>query len=79
MNKVYPITDISDQVVSKNLSFDRVNVYEIMRKPIISVHPNMNIRLAINLISRFKLSPATVLDGDQNLLRIVTLRDMVLR
>ncbi|MEC8198910.1 MAG: CBS domain-containing protein [Pseudomonadota bacterium] len=61
------------------MSFDRVNVYEIMRKPIISVHPNMNIRLAINLISRFKLSPATVLDGDQNLLGIVTLREMVLR
>ncbi|MEC8370196.1 MAG: CBS domain-containing protein, partial [Pseudomonadota bacterium] len=69
----------SDQVVTKNLSFDRVNVYEIMHKPIVSVHPNMDIRYAINLISRFKLSRATVLDGDQNLLRIVTLRDMVLR
>ncbi|MEC7536906.1 MAG: CBS domain-containing protein [Pseudomonadota bacterium] len=61
------------------MSFDRVNVYEIMHKPIVSVHPNMDIRYAINLISRFKLSPATVLDGDQNLLGIVTLRNMVLR
>ncbi|MEC7301570.1 MAG: CBS domain-containing protein [Pseudomonadota bacterium] len=50
-----------------------------MHKPIVSVHPNMDIRYAINLISRFKLSRATVLDGDQNLLGIVTLRDMVLR
>ena len=76
---VIAITDVSDQVVTKNLSFDRVHVYEIMRKPIISVHPNMDIRYAINLINRFKLSRAIVLDGDQNLLGIVTLRDMVLR
>ena len=76
---VIAITDISDQVVTKNLSFDRVNVYEIMRKPIISVHPEMDIRYAINLINRFTLSRAIVLDGDQNLLGIVTLRDMVLK
>ena len=76
---VIAITDISDQVVTKNLSFDRVNVYEIMRKPIISVHPEMDIRYAINLINRFKLSRAIVLDGDQNLLGIVTLRDMILK
>ena len=50
-----------------------------MRKPIISVHPNMDIRYAINLISCFKPARATVLDGDQNLPGIVTLRDMVLR
>jgi CBS domain-containing protein len=49
-----------------------------MRKPIISVHPNVDIRYAINLISRFKLSRATILNGDQNLLGIVTLREMVL-
>ena len=75
---VIAITDISDQVVTKNLSFDRVNVYEIMRKPIISVHPEMDIRYAINLINRFKLSRAIVLDGDQNLLGIVTLRELSL-
>ena len=28
---VIAITDIADLVVAKNLSFDRVNVYEIMR------------------------------------------------
>ena len=61
------------------MSFDRVNVYEIMRKLIISAHPNVDIRYAINLISRFKLSRATYLNGDQKLLGIGTLRDMVLR
>ena len=29
---------IADQVVADNLSFDRVNVYEIMREPILTQH-----------------------------------------
>ena len=29
---------IADQVVSNNLSFDRVNVYEIVREPILNQH-----------------------------------------
>ena len=76
---VIAITDIADQVVAKNLSFDRVNVYEIMRKPILTLHPETDIRYAINIINRFKITRAVVLDGDRRLLGIVTLRDMVLR
>lgn len=76
---VIAITDIADHVVATNLSFDRVNVYEIMRKPMLTVHPGMDIRYAITLINRFKVSRAAVMDGDRNLLGIVTLRDMVLR
>ena len=76
---VIAITDIADHVVAKNLSCDRVNVYEIMRKPIMSLHPEMDIRYAINIVTRFKISRAVVMDGDRNLLGIVTLRDMVLR
>ena len=66
-------------VVAKNLSFDRVNVYEIMRKPVLTLHPGTDIRHAINIINRFKISRAVVLDDARTLLGIVTLRDMVLR
>lgn len=76
---VIAITDIADQVVAKNLSFDRVNVYEVMRKPILTLHPGTDIRYAINIINRFKISRAVVLDDARSLLGIVTLRDMVLR
>lgn len=76
---VVAITDIADQVVAKNLSFDRVNVYEIMRKPILTLHPGTDIRYAINIINRFKISRAVVLDEERKLRGIVTLRDMVLR
>ena len=76
---VIAITDIADLVVAKNLSFNRVNVYEIMRKPVLTLHPRTDIRNAINIINRFKISRAVVLDDARTLLGIVTLRDMVLR
>ena len=59
---VVAITDIADLVVAKNLPFDRVNVYEIMQKPVLTLHPRTDIRNAINIINRFKISRAVVLD-----------------
>ena len=77
---VVAITDIADLVVAKNLLFNRVNVYEIMRKPVLTLHPRTDIRRnAINIINRFKISRAVVLDDARTLLGIVTLRDMGLR
>ena len=76
---VTAITDIADLVVAKNLSFDRVDVYEIMRKPVLTLHPETDIHHAINIINRFKISRAAVLDDARTLLIIVTLRDKVLR
>ena len=76
---VIAITDIADLVVAKNLSFDQVNLYEIMRKPVLTLHPRTDIRNAINIINQFKISRAVVLDDARTLLGIVTLRDMVLR
>tara|TARA_S200000501_G_C20744392_1_gene708827 strand:- start:475 stop:891 length:417 start_codon:yes stop_codon:yes gene_type:complete len=76
---VTAITDIANLVVAKNLSFDRVDVYEIMRKPVLTLHPETDIHHAINIINRFKISRAAVLDDARTLLIIVTLRDMVLR
>ena len=46
---------IDDQVVADNLSFDSVNVYEIMREPILPQHQGTNIRLAINITNRLKI------------------------
>ena len=70
--------DIADQVVANKLSFDRINVYEIMRAPVLTQNPDTDIRHAINIINRFKISRAVVLDEDIQLRGIVTLRDMVL-
>lgn len=73
------VSDIASKVLAKNLSTRRVNVYEIMSKPVITVPAEMNIVFAIRLLSRFGLSRGLVIDHERNPLGIVTLRDMVLR
>lgn len=73
------VSDIASKVLAENLSPKRVNVYEVMSKPVISVPQEMNIVYAMRMLSRFKLSRALVIDHDRNPLGIVTLRDMVLR
>jgi len=71
------IQDLADKVVALDRAPDRVNVYEIMSKPLISVHADMDVRYAIRLLGRFHLSRAIVTDDGQ-LVGIVTLRDLVL-
>lgn len=73
------ITDIARQVVARNLSFDRVQVYEVMSKPVVTVDPDTDLRYAIRLLVRFGLSRALVLGPERRLQGMVTLRDMVLR
>ena len=76
---VIVVTDIAREVVAANLSFDRVQVYEVMSKPVVYVDPEMDLRYAIRLLVRFGLSRALVLGSDRKIQGMVTLRDMVLR
>jgi predicted transcriptional regulator len=76
---VIVVTDIAREVVAANLSFDRVQVYEVMSKPVVYVDPDMDLRYAIRLLVRFGLSRALVLGSDRKIRGMVTLRDMVLR
>lgn len=73
------VADIAREVVARNLSFDRVQVYEVMSKPVVSIDPDMDLRYAIRLLVRFGLGRAVVLGADRKIQGIVTLRDMVLR
>ncbi len=73
------VSDISSKVLAQNLSPKRVNIYEIMSKPVITVPEKMKIVLAMRLLSRFQLSRALVVGTNRKPLGIVTLRDLVLR
>ncbi|MBC8339547.1 MAG: CBS domain-containing protein [Rhodospirillales bacterium] len=73
------VTDIAKQVLGKDLSPQRVNVYEIMSKPILTLAAEMNVVYAVRMLVRFELTRAMVVDHGRNPLGIVTLRDMVLR
>ena len=72
------VHDIARDVVAKDRSPDRVNVYEIMSKPVLSVDVGMNVKYAVRLLTRFQLTRALVLDRGK-VVGIVTLRDLVIR
>ena len=53
-------SDIAKQVIAQNRAPERVNVYEIMAKPVISVRPEMDIRYCARLFHRLGFSYAPV-------------------
>ena len=55
--------DIAHHVLAKDKAPERVNVYEIMTKPVVSVHPDMDIRYCSRLFARYGLVRVPVLDG----------------
>jgi CBS domain-containing protein len=73
------VSDIAREVIAKNRASDRVNVYEIMSKPVLTLPADMNIRYAVRLLTQFGLSRAVVVDEKRSPVGIVTLRDLVLR
>ena len=72
------VSDIATKVIALNHSPDRVDVYEIMSKPALTLDIAMDIRYAVRLLGNFGLSRGLVTDLDRNLVGIVSMRDMVL-
>lgn len=72
------VSDIAAEVVARNRSPERVNVYEIMTKPVLTLPSDMQARYATRLLVRLGLTRALVVDHDRNLLGLATLRDLVL-
>ncbi len=73
------LADIARHVLAKNKSPDRVSIYEVMTKPAVTVNPEMNIRHASALFSRLGLSRAPVVNGNGEIIGIVSHTDMVLK
>ena len=71
------VSDIARDVIARDRSPERVNVYEIMSKPVLTLSPDMLARYALRLLVRFEISRAIVVDQDRNPLGIITLRDLV--
>lgn len=72
------IADIAKQVLAADRSPERVNLYEIMAKPVLSVGPEMNIRYCARMMQRFGLSLAPVIENGK-VLGLVTYHDLVVR
>ncbi len=72
------LSDIAKKVLAKDKSPDRINVYEIMSKPILAIDPDMDIRYCARLFERFGLSRAPVVKN-REVIGIVSFTDMVLQ
>ncbi|MEW7984535.1 MAG: CBS domain-containing protein [Candidatus Thiodiazotropha sp.] len=72
------LADIARQVLAKDRAPERVNIYEIMTKPALTVSSSMDIRYCARIFSRFDLSRAPVVDN-REIVGIVSYTDMVLK
>lgn len=59
------LADIAKEVLAKDRSPDRVNLYEIMAKPMLSVNPNMDVRYCARLFERFSIHLAPVVEDNE--------------
>ncbi len=72
------ISDIAKEVLAKNRSPERIHVYEIMSKPVLSADPDMDIRYCARMFDHFDLSRAPVVENGE-IIGIVSHTDMVLK
>ncbi|MCP4470777.1 MAG: CBS domain-containing protein [Gammaproteobacteria bacterium] len=71
------LSDIAKKVLAENRAAERVNIYEIMTKPVVSVDPGMDIRYCARLFENLGLGRAPVIDNGK-VVGIVGYTDIVL-
>lgn len=71
------ISDVARHVIGPDRNPERVNVYEIMAKPVLSVHPDMQIKYCARLLQQFDLTRAPVIEN-RTAVGIVSFDDLVL-
>ena len=71
------LSDIAKLVLATDRAPERVNVYEVMSKPVICIDPDMDIRYCARLFDKFGLSRAPVVEN-RKVVGIVSFTDMVL-
>jgi len=72
------LADIARQVLAKDRAPERVNIYEVMSKPVITVQANMDIRYCARLFDKFGLTRAPVVEKGK-IVGMVSYTDMVLK
>ena len=72
------VVGIAREVIARNRAPDRVHVYEVMTKPVVSLPATMLVRYAVRHLTALGLRRALVVDQERNVVGIVALRDMVL-
>ena len=73
------VSDIGRKVLATGRQPDRINVYEVMAKPAITVPAATDIVNCAQLFARCGISRAPVVDDTGDIVGIVSLNDLVLR
>ena len=71
------ISDVARKVLAVDRAPDRVNVYEIMQKPVIAVDPGMDIRYCARLLERFEITRTPVIENNE-VVGIVSFTELVM-
>ena len=74
---ILTLSDIAKQVIARDRSPDRVHVFEIMTKPVVSVHPDMDVRYCARLFERLNIRRAPVIE-DQTVIGVISYYHLVL-
>lgn len=72
------VSDVAKKVLAHDRSPERVNIYEIMTKPVLSVQPGMSIRYCAKLFDHFGISTAPVVEAGE-VLGTVSYKALVLK
>ena len=72
------ISDLAKRVLGEDRSPSRVNVYEVMSKPLLPIDPEMDIRYCTRFLDRFGLSRAPVVENGK-VIGIISFTDLVLK
>ena len=70
-------SDIAKKVIGRDRAPERVNVYEIMAKPVLTVKPDMHIRYCARMFETFGIGHAPV-EEDGKIIGIVSYYRLVL-
>jgi signal-transduction protein with cAMP-binding, CBS, and nucleotidyltransferase domain len=71
------ISDVARMVLATDRAADRVNVYEVMQKPVIAVDAGMDIRYCARLLDRFEITRTPVIENDK-VIGIVSFTELVM-
>lgn len=71
------VNEIAGRVIAVNKSLGRTAVYEVMDKPVLTVHPEMRVKYAVRLLSQLGRRRALV-RGEGRVQGFISLRDLVL-
>jgi signal-transduction protein with cAMP-binding, CBS, and nucleotidyltransferase domain len=72
------LSDIAKKVLARDKHPERVNVYEIMTKPVLSISAGMDVRYCSRLFDQFGIASAPVLE-DGEIIGVVDYSALVLK